>query len=183
MTEWISIYDQLPPNDDTLVYEYDGIYEPRKNYGSITFQHIQDDKINLGYSRVRYWAYGDMDMPEEPVETTEEETKETSDNSVSEEGDTSLDKWFSNILGNREENSTEEDTEESEYVSPWFQTKKKWTSQNGKWTIQWTGDRKGNLIDNKTSKIYLWSYEDGEVSVIGTKIPKYIEKVIKESII
>lgn len=152
---WISIKDQLPPEDGSLIYEYDCIYCPFVNYSNITLQHIQYDINNFGYSRVKYWAY------KSTVEDTE-----------------------GNVIEPEEEPKLEADKATAENVKDDERAKYKaldsWTSQNGKWTIEWSGKSKGSLVDNKTGKVYIWKYENEAVEAVGTKVPKYVENKIRE---
>lgn len=168
---WISIKDELPPNDGSLIYEYDGIYTPLLNHASTTLRHIHHDIRALGYARATHWAYKDT------VEDTEGNVTEPGSEVQEEE-----------VEGHTAENERDE---EYEPVSPWFRDYEKrrkesetkpeaWTSENGKWTVEFSGENKGSLVDNKSGKIYLWEYENGGIEVIGTKIPKYIDRKIKE---
>ena len=152
---WVSIHDELPPNNGSYIYEYDGVYPIRLNYSSVTLSHIHEDISLLGYPRVTHWAY--------------KSTVEDSEGNVIEPG------------GEVGDKKVEKDTAEN--VKDTERTKSKadsWTSDNGKWTVEKSGELKGSLIDNKTGKIYLWNYQGNEVEVIGTKIPKYIDKKIRE---
>ena len=58
---WISIKDQLPPNDDSKIITWDKVYSfsDFSDKAFVVLQHIHSDISNFGESRVTHWAYSD----------------------------------------------------------------------------------------------------------------------------
>jgi hypothetical protein len=85
---WISIKDQLPPNDDTKIFAWDRVYgiSDFSEKSFVTLQHINCDIRDFGESRVSHWAYAndsdlsilfDGDKGEDKVNTKKSSERQT----------------------------------------------------------------------------------------------------------
>lgn len=108
---WISIKDQLPPNDKTKIFPWDKVYgfSDFAEYAFVVCQHIHHDIRDLGESRVTHWAYADdpdlsllLGSPEPPKKDKGKSEKTAQTQNVSNEWTSSNGKWTVKQTGKTE---------------------------------------------------------------------------------